>query len=240
MELRKRLRQTIEDNSSRDGKIFDYSIQFLIFLSLVAFSIETLPNNSEQTKSILSGFEYFSIIIFSLEYLLRIFVSKAPIKYVFSFYGLIDLISILPFFLGAAYDLRAIRIFRVFRVFRALKFARYSQAINRFHLAAKIVHEEVILFLMVTMIFIFIASTGIYYSENEAQPDVFSSVIDSLWWAVVTLTTVGYGDVYPITIGGKVFTFFMLIVGVGIVTVPAGLVSSALSQAREIEALQDD
>ena len=240
MELRKRLRQTIEDNSSRDGKIFDYSIQFLIFLSLVAFSIETLPNNSEQTKSILSGFEYFSIIIFSLEYLLRIFVSKAPIKYVFSFYGLIDLISILPFFLGAAYDLRAIRIFRVFRVFRALKLARYSQAINRFHLAAKIVHEEVILFLMVTMIFIFIASTGIYYFENEAQPDVFSSVIDSLWWAVVTLTTVGYGDVYPITIGGKVFTFFMLIVGVGIVTVPAGLVSSALSQAREIEALQDD
>lgn len=93
---------------------------------------------------------------------------------------------------------------------------------------------------MVTMIFIFIASTGIYYFENEAQPDVFSSVIDSLWWAVVTLTTVGYGDVYPITIGGKVFTFFMLIVGVGIVTVPAGLVSSALSQAREIEALQDD
>jgi len=240
MELRKRLRQTIEDNSSRDGKIFDYSIQFLIFLSLVAFSIETLPNNSEQTKSILSGFEYFSIIIFSLEYLLRIFVSKAPIKYVFSFYGLIDLISILPFFLGAAYDLRALRIFRVFRVFRALKLARYSQAINRFHLAAKIVHEEVILFLMVTMIFIFIASTGIYYFENEAQPDVFSSVIDSLWWAVVTLTTVGYGDVYPITIGGKVFTFFMLIVGVGIVTVPAGLVSSALSQAREIEALQDD
>lgn len=126
------------------------------------------------------------------------------------------------------------------RVFRALKLARYSQAINRFHLAAKIVHEEVILFLMVTMIFIFIASTGIYYFENEAQPDVFSSVIDSLWWAVVTLTTVGYGDVYPITIGGKVFTFFMLIVGVGIVTVPAGLVSSALSQAREIEALQDD
>lgn len=240
MEFRKRLRQTIEDNLTRDGKIFDYSIQCLIFLSLVAFSIETLPNNSEQTKRILSGFEYFSITIFSLEYLLRIFVSKAPLKYVLSFFGLIDLISILPFFLGASIDLRALRIFRIFRVFRALKLARYSKAINRFHLAAKIVHEEVVLFLMVTMILIFIASTGIYYFENNAQPEVFSSVIDSLWWAVVTLTTVGYGDAYPITVGGKIFTFFLLIFGVGIVTVPAGIVSSALSQAREIEDLQDD
>ncbi|MDT0295028.1 potassium channel family protein [Mesonia ostreae] len=92
-----------------------------------------------------------------------------------------------------------------------------------------------ILFLIVTLIFLFLASAGIYYFENEAQPDVFSSVIHSAWWGIVTLTTVGYGDVFPITVGDKIFTFFMLLIGVGIVTIPAGLVASALSKAREIE-----
>ena len=85
------------------------------------------------------------------------------------------------------------------------------------------------------MILLFIAAVGIYYFERDAQPDKFSSVFHSLWWAVATLTTVGYGDVYPVTVGGKIFTFFILLVGLGIVTVPAGLVSSALSQARKIE-----
>ena len=95
--------------------------------------------------------------------------------------------------------------------------------------------EEVALFLIVTLILIFIVSAGIYFFENEAQPDKFQSVFHSMWWTIVTLTTVGYGDVYPITVGGKIFTFFILILGLGIVTIPAGLVASALSKAREIE-----
>ena len=102
-------------------------------------------------------------------------------------------------------------------------------------MAAKIVKEEVYLFFIVTLIFIYLASAGIYFFENEAQPEVFASVFHSLWWAVVTLTTVGYGDVYPITIGGKIFTFFILMIGIGVVTIPAGLVATALSKAREIE-----
>jgi voltage-gated potassium channel len=116
-----------------------------------------------------------------------------------------------------------------------LKLIRYNKALNRFHIATKIVKEEIILFLIITFIFIFLASAGIYFFENKAQPEIFASVIHSAWWAVVTLTTVGYGDVYPITIGGKIFTFFILLIGVGIVTIPAGLVASALSKAREIE-----
>ena len=91
------------------------------------------------------------------------------------------------------------------------------------------------LFLIVTFILIFVVSAGIYFFENEAQPDKFQSVFHSMWWTIVTLTTVGYGDVYPITAGGKIFTFFILILGLGIVTVPAGLVASSLSKAREIE-----
>jgi voltage-gated potassium channel len=233
--MKDKIRIIIEDNTSRKGKIFDYSIQVLILLSLIAFTIETLPNNSVQTIEILNVFELICVIIFSIEYLLRILVSKKPLKYIFSFYGIIDLLAIFPFYLKGAYDLRALRAFRIFRIFRALKLIRYNKALNRFNIAAKIVKEEMILFFIITAIFIFLASAGIYFFENKAQPESFTSVIHSGWWAIATLTTVGYGDVYPITMGGKIFTFFILLIGVGVVTVPAGLVASALSKAREIE-----
>ncbi len=225
----------LEDNTTKKGRYFDYFIQALIFLSLVSFSLDTLPDLSEEFRQFLDGFEVFSIIIFSIEYLLRVYVSKKPFKYIFSFYGLIDIIAILPFYLNKFLDLRFLRAFRVFRVFRALKLMRYNKALNRFNLAFKIVKEEIILFFMVTLVLIFITSAGIYFFENEAQPEVFKSVFHSAWWSIVTLTTVGYGDVYPITIGGKIFTFFVLMIGVGLVTIPAGLVATALSKAREIE-----
>tara|TARA_B100000809_G_scaffold179768_1_gene177365 strand:+ start:1972 stop:2733 length:762 start_codon:yes stop_codon:yes gene_type:complete len=233
--VKEKLRLIIEDNTSSKGKVFDYFIQILILLSLIAFTIETLPDNSVYTIKILNTFELICVIIFSTEYLLRIFVSKSPFKYIFSFYGIIDFLAIFPFYLRGAYDLRALRAFRIFRIFRALKLIRYNKALNRFSIAARIVKEEIILFLIVTSIFIFLASAGIYFFENKAQPEIFTSVFHSGWWAIVTLTTVGYGDVYPITMGGKIFTFFILLIGVGIVTIPAGLVASALSKAREIE-----
>ena len=233
--MKEKIRNIVENNSSRKGKFFDYFIQISILSSLAAFAIETLPNNSTQTIKLLKGFEVICVAIFTIEYVLRIYVAKKPLKYIFSFYGIIDFLAIFPFYLRTAYDLRALRAFRVFRIFRTLKLVRYNKALNRFHIAAGIVKEEIVLFLIVTSIFIFLASTGIFYFENEAQPEIFSSVIHSGWWAVVTLTTVGYGDVYPITVGGKIFTFFILLIGVGIVTIPAGLVASALSKAREIE-----
>lgn len=233
--MKKLLWHILEDNTTKKGRCFDYFIQSLIFLSLVSFSLDTLPSLSINLRQFLDGFEIFSIIIFSVEYLLRVYVSKKPLKYIFSFYGLIDIIAILPFYLNTFLDLRFLRAFRVFRVFRALKLMRYNKALNRFNLAFKIVKEEIILFFMVTLVLIFITSAGIYFFENEAQPEVFKSVFHSAWWSIVTLTTVGYGDVYPITIGGKIFTFFVLMIGVGLVTIPAGLVATALSKAREIE-----
>ena len=231
-----KLRAVIKDTSTVKGKIFDYFIQALILLSLLAFTIETFPDNSKVTIELLNIFEFLCVIIFSIEYLLRVIVSKKPLKYIFSFYGVIDFLAIFPFYLKSIYDLRALRAFRIFRIFRALKLIRYNRALNRFNIASKIVKEELILFLILTSIFVFIASAGIYFFENEAQPENFSSVIHSGWWAIVTLTTVGYGDVYPITVGGKIFTTFIVLIGVGIVTIPAGLVASALSKAREIEA----
>jgi len=230
-----KLRIVIEDNTSPKGKIFDYFIQILIFLSLIAFTIETFPDNSSATIITLDVFEFFCIVVFSIEYVLRILVSKKPLNYIFSFYGVIDLLAIFPFYLKGACDLRALRAFRIFRVFRALKLIRYNKALNRFSVAARIVKEELVLFFMVTAIFIFLASSGIYFFENEAQPELFKSILHSGWWAITTLTTVGYGDMFPITIGGKIFTFFILMIGVGVVTIPAGLVASALSKARELE-----
>jgi len=225
----------IEDNTTKKGMYFDYVIQILIFISLVAFALETLPDNSIKLISILNYIELFTVIVFSIEYVLRIYCAKKPFKYIFSFYGVIDFLSIIPFYLRFGLDLRSLRAFRVFRVFRALKIIRYNKALKRFGLAAKIVKEEIILFMIIIIIFIFLISSGIYYFENQAQPESFKSIPHSFWWTIVTLTTVGYGDVYPITIGGKIFTFFVLIIGVAVVTVPAGLVATALGQARKME-----
>jgi len=233
------LRSIVEDNSTKRGKIFDYIIQVLIFMSLIAFSIETLPNNSPKLIKFLYDFEVFCISIFTIEYLLRIVVSKKPISYIFSFYGIIDFIAIIPYYLSSL-DLRFFRAFRVFRVFRAFKLIRFNKALHRFRIAFQIVKEELLLFLTVIFILLFISSALIYFFENEAQPDVFKSIFHSSWWSIVTLTTVGYGDVYPITIGGKIFTFFVLIIGVGVVTVPAGLVATALSKAREIQEEEEE
>lgn len=233
--IRADLRRIIQDNTTRKGRIFDYTVQVLIFGSLFAYALETLPGNSPRMKEILATIEAVSAVLFSVEYFLRIYVAEKPFRYIFSFYGVIDFLAVLPFFLSASFDLRSLRAFRIFRIFRAFKLVRYNKALARFNTAAKLVREEIILFLIVTGIFLFLASAGIYYFENPVQPDVFASVFHSGWWSVVTLTTVGYGDVYPVTMGGKIFTFFILMIGVGIVTIPAGLVASALTKAREME-----
>lgn len=235
MITRKVLYDIVEDNTTRNGKYFDFFIQGLILLSLVSFSLETIPDISENLISFLYYLEVFTVSLFSLEYLIRIWVSKKPVSYVFSFFGIIDLLAILPFFLVGFLDLRFLRAFRILRIFRALKIVRYNKAMKRFGLAFILVKEEIVLFFVCTVILIFITSAGIYYFENEAQPETFKSIFHSAWWSIVTLTTVGYGDIYPITLGGRIFTFFVLMIGVGLVTVPAGLVASALSKAREIE-----
>jgi len=233
--VKQRLKRIIDDNSTRQGRYFDAIIQFLIIASLVALTIETFPDNSEQTQRVLYYFEYFCVIVFSIEYVLRIYIAEKPFKYIFSFYGVIDLLAVLPFYLTSVFDLRALRAFRIFRIFRMFKLIRYNKALRRFHIAYGLIKEELVLFLMLTFIFLFLASAGIYYFEHEAQPEYFSSIVDSGWWAAVTLTTVGYGDVYPITGGGKIFTLFILLIGVGIITIPAGLIASALSKARKIQ-----
>lgn len=229
------LKEVIEQSDTRLGRIFDLFIQTLIVLSLISFSIETLPKLSESAIAWLRGFEMFSVVVFTIEYFLRVYVATPRRRYIFSFFGIVDILAILPFYIGTTVDLRSIRAFRLLRLFRIFKLARYSAAVRRFHLALKIAKEEIVLFLGATLILLYLAAVGIYYFESDAQPEQFGSVFHCLWWAVATLTTVGYGDVYPITVGGRIFTFLILLIGLGVISVPAGLVASALAKARQLE-----
>lgn len=218
---------------------WEIGIQILIFLCLIDFALETLPNLTESQQYWIKAFEVFSVSMFSIEYLIRVFFSRPRRGYIFSFFGLIDLIAILPFFIGLGVDLRNLRALRMLRLFRILKLARYSRAMRRFHRAFVISKEEIVLFLMTACILLYLSGMGIYYFEHRAQPEVFTSMFDGLWWAAATLTTVGYGDAYPITAGGKIFTFVILIIGLGIIAVPTGLVASALAKARNEEDEQE-
>ena len=215
------------------GRAFDLTIQSLICLSLVLFSIETLPDLNAGTRRLLRYAEIFIVLIFTAEYVVRF--QRGGLRFAGSFFGIIDLLAILPFYLSLGFDLRALRAFRLFRLIRILKLARYNTAVARFHRAFMIARDEFVLFGFAALILLFLAAVGIHYFENEAQPEAFASVFHSLWWAVATLTTVGYGDVYPVTTGGKIFTTLLLVVGLGIVSVPAALIASALAQARRLE-----
>jgi voltage-gated potassium channel len=164
-----------------------------------------------------------------------LFVADPKTAYIFSFYGVVDLLAILPFYVSTGLDLRSLRAVRLLRLFRIVKLVRYSAAIQRFHRAFVIAKEELVLFFSAAAVVLFLSAVGIHYFEGQAQPEAFGSVFHCLWWAVVTLTTVGYGDVYPVTVGGRVFTFLVLIVGLGVVAVPTGIMASALSEARTME-----
>ena len=233
--MKEKLRVIVEESDTKLGKLFDLVVQFLVVISLLSFSLETLPNLSKNQIFILKLIEIVIITIFSIEYLLRIFVTDKKFKYIFSFYGLIDLLTILPFYLSLTIDLRSLRALRLLRLFRILKLVRFNKAINRFQEALKIAREEIIIFIFATCIVLYLSSVGIFFFENAIQPDKFSSVFHSLWWAIVTLTTVGYGDIYPLTLGGRIFTFFILILGLGVVGIPAGLIASALTAVRRKE-----
>jgi voltage-gated potassium channel len=225
-----RLKQIIEKSDTRAGKIFDLTIQSLIVISLISFSFETLPNLSTTSSRILNIIEVVTVILFSIEYICRIWVADNKLKFIFSFYGLVDLLAILPFYIASGIDLRSIRIVRLLRLFRIFKAFRYNQAILRLKQAILDVKEELVLFLVVAGLLLYVSAVGIYYFEHQAQPEQFKSIFHSLWWSVVTLTTIGYGDMYPITVAGKIFASIVSLIGIGVIAVPTGLLASSLSR----------
>ena len=182
-----------------------------------------------------SIFEAISIYIFSFEYLYRIRLAyldqrmKGVWKYIFSTFGLIDLISILPFYLNqfVKVDGRFLRILRLFRLTRIFKLGRDSSSLKLFIKALKGVKNELKFTLFLSALAILFSASAIYYLENDAQPEKFSSITESIWWATVSLATVGYGDVYPITAGGKIFASIISLIGIGIVAIPTGIISAS-------------
>ncbi len=232
-----KISDVIQRSDTRAGQIFDWIVIGLIVTSIIALSLETLPDLPDSFRKILQISEIIIVICFTIEYLLRVATTERKFRYIFSFYGLTDLAAIIPIYLTlGGIDTRALRAVRLFRVIRILKLSRYNEAITRFGMALKLAMEEIVLFMAAVTILLYLSALGIYYFEHEAQPEEFASVFHSLWWATTTLTTVGYGDVYPITLGGKLFTFVILMCGLGIVAVPAGIVATALNKAREKKA----
>ena len=231
-----RLVEIVERDDTRAGRTFDLVVLALIIVSLVALSVETLPGLPPAMTVALGLIEAVITVLFTLEYGLRLAAAERKWRYVFSFYGIVDLVAIVPFYVSlGGIDLLAVRTVRLFRVFHVLKFLRYSSALHRYRRALTLAREEILLFLLAAGILLYLSAVGIYYFEREAQPEHFQSILHSLWWAVATLTTVGYGDIYPVTSGGRAFTFVVLVCGLGIVAAPSGLIAAALSRAREEE-----
>ena len=223
------LRRIVQDTDTPAGRAFDLIVLVLIAISLVTFSLETLPNLPAAAHKAFAYSEVVITLLFTLEYGLRIATAPRKKDYILSFYGIVDLIAILPFYVASGVDLRVLRAVRMLRIFRILKLAGYSKAMIDFGQAIRQAKEQFIIFGIAALIVLYVSAAGIYYFEHEAQPELFASIFHSLWWAIATLTTVGYGDVYPITAGGKIFTFVVLMWGLGIVAVPAGIIASSLS-----------
>ena len=213
------------------GLYFNFFIQFLILVSIVNFSILKLPNLCIKTQEIIYRLEIFCVSVFTVEYLLRIYSASSRVKFFFSFFGLIDLIAILPFYLTLGMDLKSLRAIRLFRILRLFKFVRYGNTMEKIKKSFNSIKRELFLFTLATLMLLYFSSIGIYYFENEAQPEVFASIFDAMWWSVATLTTVGYGDVYPITSGGKIFASVIVFIGLGLVAIPTGLIASSCTRA---------
>ena len=207
----------------------DRFIYILIFLNVTAMIFESHESVRQSFGDFFYFFELLSIVIFSFEYLYRIsysFVksgSKGALSYIFSFFGLIDLISILPFYLSQFINLDG----RFLRILRLFKFGRDSNSLKLFTKALVSVKEQLLFTLFLSALTILFSASAIYYLENEAQPDKFSSITESVWWATISLATVGYGDVYPVTVGGKIFATIISLVGIGVVAIPTGVISAS-------------
>lgn len=240
-----KLRDIVQRNDTPAGRVFDGVVMLLIVYFLLTLSIGTLPNLPIKATAFLNASDYVVFGLFTIEYALRIATARSKRKYLFSFYGIVDLLALAPFYLtvvlglAIGLELEAVRVFRLFGVVQLLRLVRFTKAARRFRLAFALAKEELVLVLTVAAILLFVSSVGIYRFEHEAQPEEFGSVLHSMWWAIVTLTTVGYGDVYPITAAGKIFTSVVMVCGLAVVAVPAGIMASALSEVRAQERSQN-
>ncbi len=222
------------------GKLTDWFLMTLIAINVIAVIMETEPWFHQRYKTQLYWLEVFSVIVFTIEYILRLWscpenpiykfinVKNARLKYSITPMAIIDLIAILPFYLAflTNIDLRFLRVLRLLRIF---KLTRYSEAMTTL---LKVLKEEINSFaaaIFIMIVIMIIAASGIFLVEHDDQPEVFGSIPQAMWWSIVTLTTVGYGDIYPISTLGKIFAAVIMVAGVGLVALPTGILASGFS-----------
>ena len=230
----------------RTSRVWDLSLFFLVVLNLVAVALESVPTLQMSYGTWLYNFELFSVVVFSVEYIARVWSApakrgvdftdsplKSRVRYIFSFYGLIDLVAILPFYIQALFPGLDLRVLRALRLLRILKLNHYNSALD--DLFGAIVEEKKS---FVTTLYIFsvafvLSSSLIYYAEHKVQPEDFRSIPDAMYWSIITLTTVGYGDVSPITVFGKGIAAITAIFGVVVVALLTGIVANAFNKQME-------
>jgi voltage-gated potassium channel len=245
--LKRRSYEILEKGQTDDSwsRRVDLFIIILIIFNILAVILESVKWMSDEYGALFNCVEIFSIIIFTIEYLIRIWSIteekeysdpfKGRLKYFFSFYSIVDLLAVVPAYIPllAVVDSRVIRGIRILRLFRILKLSRYNKAFR--HIRSVIYHakEELVISLFAVLTLLVISSSLMYFVENEDQPVAFSSIPATMWWGVATLTTVGYGDVYPITSLGKLMAGIMAILGVGLFALPAGILANGFGRTIE-------
>lgn len=235
-----------DDKNNTASNIFDGIIISLIIINVVTVIADTFAI-PETIKIVFSYIELVSVIIFTAEYIMRLWTSdfiytnlnplKARVKYILSFMALIDLFAILPFYIPfiLPIDLRVLRMLRIVRLFRVFKVNRYTHALSTIGNIFKRKKSQLFSSIFIVFLLMIVAAVMMYNVETEAQPEAFSNAFDALWWAVATLTTVGYGDIYPVTVIGKILSGAIALLGIGLVAVPTGIISAGFMEQIEEE-----
>lgn len=244
MSIRRRTWEIIEGKNQRDtaGRVFGMAILTLIFLNVTAVIIGSVQSVQDRWGAFLDIFETVSVIVFTLEYAARLWSCTADprfggtlrgrIRCALQVMSVIDLLAILPFYLPfAGLDLRSVRVLRLLRILRIAKAGRYYSSLKLIKYVLQSKKEELVLTSALMGLLLVVSSTVLYYCENAAQPEVFSSIPATMWWAVATLTTVGYGDMYPATLAGKFCASIIAILGVGMFALPAGILGAGFVEA---------
>ena len=239
MKFKRRIFNIIQIGNKTDklSRLFDYAIAILIFLNLFTTFFATFEE-SVPYKDTINTIEYVTCSIFAAEYILRIWTADylypdkgeigSRFKFIFSFLGLIDLFAFLPCFLPVVFSSGAVA-FRLFRVVRIFRLFRINAQYDAFNVITDVIKEkrnQLFSSLLLILILMMASSLGMYSMEHDAQPDIFENAFSGIWWSMSTLLTVGYGDIYPITILGRVLAIFIAFLGVGIVSIPTGIISA--------------
>ena len=235
MSLRKRLDTVIFGTDTPAGKAFDVALLIVILLSVLTVMLESVPSLQDRYGTLFRNMEWFMTAIFTIEYIIRVWITERRTKYIFSFYGVIDLLSVLPTYtsmiLTGTQYLLIIRALRLLRVFRILKLGRFVGEGEQLGKALKASRHKITVFMGTVMMLVIILGTIMYLVEGKENG--FDSIPLSIYWAIVTLTTVGYGDIAPQTVLGQTIASFVMILGYAIIAVPTGIVTAELTKKPE-------